>query len=36
MMMSLEASRVRSDSTEVFKFLNGSYTVDADIFLWIW
>jgi len=25
--------RVRDDLIEVFKFLNGSYTVDADIFL---
>jgi len=30
--MSLETSRVREDLIEVFKFLNGSYTVDADTF----
>jgi len=32
-LMSLETRRVRGDLIEVFKFLNGSYTVDADIFL---
>ena len=31
--MSLETRRVRGDLTEVFKSLNRSYTVDADIFL---
>jgi len=30
--MSLETRRVRGDLIEVFKFLNRSYTVDADIF----
>jgi len=28
----LETRRVRGDLIEVLKFLNGSYTVDADIF----
>jgi len=32
-LMSLETRRVRRDLIEVFKFINGSYTVDADIFL---
>jgi len=32
-LMSLETRRVRGDLIEVFKFLNRSYTVDADIFL---
>jgi len=31
--MSLETCRVRGDLIEVFKFLNRSYTDDADIFL---
>ena len=31
-LMSLETRRVRGDLIEVFKFLNRSYTVDADIF----
>jgi len=31
--MSLETHRVRGDLIEVFKFLNRSYIVDADIFL---
>ena len=30
--MSLGTRRVRGDLIEAFKFLNGSYTVDADIF----
>ena len=30
--MSLETRRVRGDLIEVFKFLNRSYTVDADMF----
>jgi len=29
----LEARRVRGDLTEVFKFINEGYTIDADIFL---
>ena len=32
-LMSLQTRRVRGDLIEVFKFLNRSYTVDADIFL---
>jgi len=31
-LMSLETRTVRGDLIEVFKFLNRSYTVDADIF----
>jgi len=31
-LMSLETHRVRGNLIEVFKLLNGSYTVDADIF----
>jgi len=31
-LMSLETRRVRGNLIEVFKFLNGSYTVDTDIF----
>jgi len=31
-LMSLETRRVRGDLIEVFKFLNRSYTVDADMF----
>jgi len=31
-LMSLETRRVRGDLLEVFKFLNRSYTVDADTF----
>jgi len=31
-LMSLEACRVRGDLIEVFKFINGGYTIDADIF----
>ena len=30
--MSLETRTIRDDLIEVFKFLNRSYTVDADIF----
>jgi len=30
-LMSLETRRVRGDLIEVFKFLNGSYTVDAEL-----
>jgi len=30
--MSLETHKVRGDLIEIFKFLNRSYTVDADIF----
>ena len=30
--MSLETHRVRSDLIEVYKFLNGGYTLDSDIF----
>jgi len=30
-LMSLQTRRVRGDLIEVFKFLNGSYTADADI-----
>jgi len=32
-LMSFETRRVRGDLIEVFKFLNGSYAVDTDIFL---
>jgi len=32
-LMSLEARSVRGDLVEVFKFINGGYTIDADIFL---
>jgi len=31
-LMSLEARRVRGDLIEVFKFINGGYTIDADIY----
>jgi len=31
--MSLETRRVRRDLIEVFKFIYGGYTTDADIFL---
>jgi len=30
-LMSLETRRVRGDLIEVFKFINGGYTIDADI-----
>jgi len=30
--MSLETRRVRGDLIEVFKFINGSSTIDADVF----
>jgi len=32
--MSLETRRVGGDLNEVFKFLNGNYTIDA--IFWIW
>jgi len=31
--MSLETCRVRGDLIEVFKLLNGSYTVDTDFYI---
>jgi len=31
--MSFETRRIRGDLIEVFKFLNGGYTIDAEIFL---
>jgi len=32
-LMSLETPRVGGDLIEVYKFLNGGYTIDSDIFL---
>jgi len=31
--MSLETYRIRGDLIEVFKFINGDYTIDVDMFL---